>query len=361
MEDKIKQEAYKFLDRINNEKVVVWGAGLLGRWLMEKLGNNGVGFIDNNPTKEGTKILGRKVYSPAHIEDIHFDKVWIATIADMESISYWLSDRGLEEKKDFEIIFKKGKLYQFLDRLDEYNSFLDGTTFEGNIALEVGSGGHLFLSLLLLYCGAEEVTVTDAVPHRDKIMSRYMDQYREFVKALRRRLPDKDFHGEECEVLCRRVRIIEEPISACELPCESSGVDIICNSGVMEHINEPRRAIEEFWRVLRPGGLAICLAIGIHDHRSNDPHSGFNPWSFLEYSEDEWRMFGQNPYHQNRWRAVDFKNAFIKTGFSIYKYKTDINNSLTQDQFEKFDRKYKKYSLRDLCEMNLWIAAEKQG
>jgi SAM-dependent methyltransferase len=82
------------------------------------------------------------------------------------------------------------------------------------------------------------------------------------IKALKRREPrwsitGLDYSPAACDFARRRtsVPIVEGSIEA--LPFQDSQYDAVLNSDVLSHINEPTKALDEFARVLRPGGLLV--------------------------------------------------------------------------------------------------------
>lgn len=338
-------------------RVFVWGAGLHGRWVMDRLGANGIGFIDSNPTKHSSVIGGKNVFSPEEALNEEYDLVLICMLSDPESIAEYLHAKGLKENHEYLIAFPNGKLIQFISRIDEYLSFLQGIDCADKVFLEVGSGGQLFLAMLFVLLGARKIIVTDVVAYPQSIIEKYRSLYEEFftfiVKKHARFLGNKiDF-----EACFKKIEFIYEPYSADNLPFDNVSFDCVYNTGVMEHLNDSFSAIREFRRVLKSQGYVLLMAIGIHDHRSNDPNSDFTPWSFLEYTEEEWSQFVHNPYHQNRWRAIDFKQALKKEGFIIEKYQTMLNKSLKREDIDRFSERFKSYSYHELIEMNLFLAA----
>lgn len=361
IQQEIKDDARPYLKRLEDERIVIWGAGLHGCWLMRAAGENGIAFIDSNPTKQGTAIEGRPVIAPEALGSLDFDRLWIAVLSDVESIAHTLQEMGLEEGRNYEVIFKNGKLIQFLESYGRYVAFLRDFEFTGRTVLEVGYGGQLFSALILLNLGASSVTLTDVVAYPHDIVEKYGSQYCEFLRILRAEHPDCALCLDDYDQLIKRVQIVHAPHSATALPYGERSFDCIYSTGVMEHVSAPETAIAEFARILRPTGLALNLGIGIHDHRANNPQSGYHPWSFLEYSEEEWHAFDANPYHQNRWRAIDFRRAFEDRGFDILKYETQLNDSLTDAQRARFDPRFADYSLRELCEMSLFLAAAKRA
>jgi ubiquinone/menaquinone biosynthesis C-methylase UbiE len=49
------------------------------------------------------------------------------------------------------------------------------------------------------------------------------------------------------------------PCSAEQLPFEDSSMDMVFSSHVLEHIPNQKKALEEIYRVLKPGGLHVCI------------------------------------------------------------------------------------------------------
>jgi SAM-dependent methyltransferase len=61
-------------------------------------------------------------------------------------------------------------------------------------------------------------------------------------------------------------------MSATEMSFEDKKFDLVLILEVLEHIDEPQRAVEQIYRVLKPGGKVICstpFVFGIHDGPSD--------------------------------------------------------------------------------------------
>lgn len=66
-------------------------------------------------------------------------------------------------------------------------------------------------------------------------------------------------------------------VQAIDLPDESVGTVICCE--VFEHITDPKKAIQEIFRILKPSGIAI-LSAPMHYHIHEEPH---DYWRFTPY------------------------------------------------------------------------------
>ena len=92
---------------------------------------------------------------------------------------------------------------------------------------------------LLLDCGAGTGLFADSMRQFCKV--RVLDDHAESLAILRTRFAS----GE----------IIEGP--ATDIPLPAAAVDYVTALDVLEHIEDDRRAVEEIYRVLRPGGCVV--------------------------------------------------------------------------------------------------------
>jgi ubiquinone/menaquinone biosynthesis C-methylase UbiE len=61
--------------------------------------------------------------------------------------------------------------------------------------------------------------------------------------------------------------------SVCDLPFANSSFDVVWSKYVMQWINEPEKAVVEFRRVTKPGGIVVCC--------------NFDGFAVTHYPEDE--------------------------------------------------------------------------
>ena len=352
--ESIRAEARGLIDGCTDRRVVVWGAGELGAWLMRELGPRGVAFVDRNPTKLGETVAQRPVYAVEELGQLEFDEIWVSVLSDCAAICDELRALGL----DYRVPFPLGKRRQFIDQLPRTLRFLERFELEGRTLLEVGCGGQLYLSSTLLHLGAQRMLVSD-VTAPTGVLGQRREEWLGYLTHL------ADVHpatGQDPNALLERIEMIPHAVDAAELPFADASLDGVVSTGVMEHVARPKDTIREMARVLRPGGLALCLAVGIHDHRANDPASGFTPWSFLAATDEEWQSLGDSAYHQNRWRAIDFERAFRAAGFEILACEATADSRLTADEVGEFAREYREgYTLREFSELDLFLAARRSG
>jgi|GEM_PF-3803401 len=356
--DQIRQDALPAVRQARAGRIAVWGAGDLGRWLANQLGSRVSCFLDMNPLKQGLICDELPVLHPNQLAGAPIDQVWVSVLSDAEGIVDWLLERGFD-KDQIVLAFPTGKIRQTMSLLPRTLRFLSGVDLEGQTLLEVGFGGQLFLALTLLWRGADRVYVTDVEPALQTI-ARRRDTWERYLSALSAEFGDYRVGSGDPYALLDRIEIHPQGVSATELPFEDGRFDGVVSTGVMEHVTGPDRAIGEFSRVVRPGGVALSLAVGIHDHRANDPKSGFTPWSFLEESPQQWAARASTAYYQNRWRAVDFKRAFEGRGFETLAYETRVDTSFEQGDVPRFAPEFRlNYTHQELAELDLYLASRK--
>ncbi len=358
---RIQDQALPLLDSHPDTKVVVWGAGEIGSWLMAELGPRGVAFVDANPTKHGESIANRPVYQPKDLASLSFDEVWIAVLSDAEAVAEQLRAAGLSEGSGFRRPFPGGKREQVVDQLPRLFEFLGQANLEGSELLEVGFGGQLFLALACLWRGARTVTLTD-VSAQASPLERDPSPWLEFLGVLEADFSQQCLTDRSFGEILASLTFQTDPLSASQLPFPAGSFDGLINTGVMEHLDDPDGAIADFARVLRPGGQVLAAAIGIHDHRANDPASAFHPWSFLSSTTAEWEALGAGAYHQNRWRSVDFKRAFQRHGFELVHSSSQLDSRFDPRFVDSFAPEFQDaYSLDEFAELDLYLIARKQS
>ena len=90
---------------------------------------------------------------------------------------------------------------------------------------------------------------------------------------------------------------------------ENKSFDLIICNHVLEHIDDDKKALNEIFRVLKPGGVAL-LQVPINFKRSET----FEDQSIISRKDRE-NYFGQ--YDHVREYGLDFKERVEKAGFEV--------------------------------------------
>lgn len=67
-----------------------------------------------------------------------------------------------------------------------------------------------------------------------------------------------------------------------ELPYEDASVDVVLCTQVLEHVQDPRRAVREIHRVLAPGGTVFASTHGVFVYHPDPPTSDQDYWRWTE-------------------------------------------------------------------------------
>ena len=112
----------------------------------------------------------------------------------------------------------------------------------------------------------------------------------------------------------------------CALPFEDNSYDFILCNHVLEHIPNDLKAMEELYRVLKPGGTAI-LQVPLEEDRENT----FEDDSITDQQERT-RIFGQ--YDHVRVYGQDYYNRLQKAGFKVTP--VDYIKEVTEGDIKRF-------------------------
>lgn len=102
-------------------------------------------------------------------------------------------------------------------------------------------------------------------------------------------------------------------LDICDNPFRDNYFDVILCSHVLEHVPDDRKAMREFFRVLKPGGWAIMLVPMSTKPTFEDP-SVTDP-------KERARVFGQ--WDHVRQYGPDFADRLRESGFNVEVIKTD--------------------------------------
>ena len=112
----------------------------------------------------------------------------------------------------------------------------------------------------------------------------------------------------------------------CDLPFEDNSFDFILCNHVLEHIPNDRRAMEELFRILKPGGTAILqIPQDLSREQTFEDDSITNP-------EERAKIFGQ--YDHVRVYGRDFFDKLRAVGFEVKE--VDYTQQLTGEEVEKY-------------------------
>jgi len=130
------------------KKGFIFGVGDIGKRILKKEKENicFLGYVDNDPNKQGKSFDGLEVFPSNYLKKIEFDQLFIATITDPQGILEWLEMNGIERQKvviDYAIQPIQSRIV-FLESLAEfmYAKNLEGNVaeagvFKGNFACEI--------------------------------------------------------------------------------------------------------------------------------------------------------------------------------------------------------------------------------
>lgn len=145
-----------------------------------------------------------------------------------------------------------------------------------------------------------------------------------------------------------------------KIPFPAESFDLIWSNDVYEHIRYPKITIEETYRLLSPGGMAVHI-IDLEDHFSygkNNPDIALN---CLKYPKWLWEMMTWNrSNYVNRLRASDWIEMHESAGFKIINQHTVINEYIRDNYKTKKNLKYLlKYSEYDAVSGAIHLIAQK--
>ncbi|MDD4731058.1 MAG: methyltransferase domain-containing protein [Desulfovibrio sp.] len=386
-----KAEAFRCIDvralpRFEpGQRVMLFGAGNGSRELLRyfaELENapRVLGVLDNNPTLQGRDFLGLTVYSPQDLERFRPELVIVTTVSGREAVSAQLSNKGLRLGRDFVLVgtFPSGRAVQ---NLRELLMLLSKHGREpGRSFLHVGPGGFLGLEcgLLALFGqeGPEQALAVDAYdfsmrwPDVTDAWTEYT-RAREDLLALAAELGldrtavarrwDGLFHAREERMLLDgdRVRLLF-PHRFSNLPAADASQDLVCSFAVLEHVRSPKKAVQEIWRVLAPGGTSV-MAVTTRDHRSFGPAGGYTPISYRTHSAGEWEAVTADTFYQNRVAPFQWRDLFAQQGFDLLEYRVLHEYAASRRELETLHPEFRAWPEHRQREVDCIIVAARPG
>lgn len=103
-----------------------------------------------------------------------------------------------------------------------------------------------------------------------------------------------------------------------KLPLDDNSIDCVFFGDVIEHlIHSPKRALEEIYRVLKPGG--VCIATTPNATRLTvrlRVFLGYSNWANI----NEYFDSGFHGGHHHEYTPKEFRNVFLLTGFEVVEF-----------------------------------------
>ena len=120
--------------------------------------------------------------------------------------------------------------------------------------------------------------------------------------------------------------IVDVKADICDLPFEENSFDIIFCNHVLEHINDDKKAIQELYRVLKPGGFGI-FQIPM-DYSREKTYEDLT----ITAPEERAKHFGQ--YDHVRIYGLDYFDRLRAVGFKVNE--VNYSEKLPQPEVDKF-------------------------
>jgi len=271
----------------------------------------------------------------------------------------------------FDMISIRGTLRQGLRMVRVCRE--QGLDVDGSVIVEIGTGWHPALPLLLSCLGAKEVITYDIA----RLVNRHLALItlkqliasfpeicedtgiaRPILDAWRTTLDTR----EDVPSFLRSARIrYVAPGDAARTGLPNASVDLVFSHGVLEHV--PRDTVDVFlresYRILKPSGL-MYHRIGLHDHYVAFDKA-ISMVNFLKYSDRAWRFLGQSRLHyQNRLRCSEFLQLIRDRGLRLLWHDTRTDHrSLQALSHIRVAERFMNLSPEDLATHVLMVLASK--
>jgi len=120
--------------------------------------------------------------------------------------------------------------------------------------------------------------------------------------------------------------IVDVKADILDLPFKDNTFDVVLCNHVLEHIEKDKKAMQELYRVLKPGGLGIFQVP--QDLNLDKTYEDFN----ITSPEERAKHFGQ--YDHVRVYGKDFFNRLREVGFKVYE--VDYTQKLPAEKVERY-------------------------
>lgn len=144
------------------------------------------------------------------------------------------------------------------------------------------------------------------------------------------------------------------------LPYENETFDVLWSWSVFEHIRFPMTTVQETFRILKKGGIAIH-AIDLIDHFNYSWKKDNLTFNCLRYSEKLWNLMTWNrSNYVNRLRLSDWENIFNEVGYDVVYFETTENKNIEELYLKNKIKYLSKYSLNDAKTMSVYFVLKKK-
>lgn len=229
--------------------------------------------------------------------------------------------------------------------------------------LEIGPGGNVGSSLLMLLAGARSMTCIDYLPWVPATQTEAL--YVEIVTAAARepetyfvapawRAQARVHPAEVARTLLKQIHYLApENINTTTLP--DASFDGIFSHACFEHFADPATSIRQIARLLRPGG-ATSHQIDLRDHRDFD-----RPLGHLKYRERVWWWANARLPNgvRNRWRTSEYVAAFAAAGLPVVAQEATRTHPITEAQRARLHPHFRAMLLEDLSVTSVFLVATK--
>jgi SAM-dependent methyltransferase len=207
-----------------------------------------------------------------------------------------------------------------------------GFPVAGTRFLEMGTGWYPTFPFCLFLAGAASVITVDLNRYlKPELTLRMTEALVRFLPVIAEATgrPEAELAGahRELEAAVRRGASLEDAtggVVAYRAPSDASAtglppasLDVVFSNSVLEHVPGPviERCFTEARRILRSGGV-VFHSVNCGDHYAYADRA-IHQLNYLQFSDDDWRIWNNAFLYQNRLRAVDFVDMARAAGFAI--------------------------------------------
>lgn len=171
---------------------------------------------------------------------------------------------------------------------------------------------------------------------RHRLLWLYLQKETDFFSALKKMLhfaPEQAFYKRfrKMENLDYTTTDLNSPLAdvkadICDLPFSDNTYDVIFCNHVLEHIHDDTKAMQELYRILKPGGLAILqIPQNLNREKTFEDHR-------ITDKKERAKIFGQ--YDHVRIYGRDYFNKLRSIGFSVKE--VDLTKDLSLQEIDRY-------------------------